>query len=105
MQGKNTTYPVKFAVDRSIEHFNGMKDLFGKDINNLRLEEIELTEDEKYWLITLGFNCKIEQQDEPIINPLNPIVKRSDSTERVYKTFKVDGKTGVVKAIKMRNLD
>ena len=59
---------------------------------DVRLEEVELVEDGKFWLITLSF------QPLPTINLLQ---KQS----RQYKTFKVDAQTGQVLSMKIRELE
>ncbi|MBM4325761.1 MAG: hypothetical protein FJ118_01245 [Deltaproteobacteria bacterium] len=53
-------------------------------IARTRLEEVDLSEDEKYWLITLGW----DEDDLGI--------------RRVYKVFKVDSETGKVVSMRMR---
>ena len=58
------------------------------DMNRLdiSLEEIELTSDEKYWLITLG-------------HPRSYL-----GTAKDYKVIKVDIETGEVLSMKMKNI-
>ncbi len=51
-----------------------------------RLEEVELTEDEKYWLVTLSY---LESMIE---------------TQRQYKSFKVDATSGEVQSMKIRSV-
>ncbi len=51
-----------------------------------RLEEVELTEDESNWLITLSY------KDSMI------------ATERTYKTFKLDADSGRVQYMKIRSV-
>ncbi len=68
-------------------------------VSNFSLEEVELSEDEKYWLITLGVEVrkstvKYSPDYEDILNP--PSTK--------FKVFKVDRKTGQVLAMKNRSL-
>jgi len=60
-----------------------------ENITDIRVEEIELSEDELYWYITLGYSAKIE---EP-----------SFFAEK-YKTFKIQSKDGAVVAMKMRKV-
>lgn len=94
------TIDVRTAVNEAMTYFEEIKDLFGNDISDLRLEEIELTEEEKYWLITISFNRKIDKK----IEQMNPLIKMPDIFEREYKTWEVDAETGKVKSIKMRVL-
>jgi hypothetical protein len=97
------TINVRQAVEDAMTHFQGIKDLFGQQVHDIRLEEIELTEDEKYWLVTIGFTREIENNNERTkafrdILPIPPLV------DRQYKTLKVNAETGEVKAIKIRAL-
>ena len=57
--------------------------------DSLTLEEVELSEDEKHWLITLGFRES---------RGLTPF----DQGSQKYKLFTVDAITGQVRAMKMR---
>ena len=57
--------------------------------DSLTLEEVELSEDEKHWLITLGF------QEYRGLTPF-------DQASQKYKLFTVDATTGQVRAMKMR---
>jgi hypothetical protein len=65
-------------------------------VNSMRLEEVELVEDEKFWLITLSFELP------PPTFALGPLSLRG---ERQYKTFKVDAQTGQVLSMKIRELE
>jgi hypothetical protein len=63
-------------------------------ISDMRLEEVELSEDERYWLITLSFSSPVTS------NVLGfPVVGR-----RQYKILKVDRESGEVLSMKIREL-
>lgn len=65
------------------------------------LEEVELNEDETAWLITLGFdNPHRPSAFQAAMDPLAEAMRPTPA--RIYKTFKVDAKTGRVLAMKMR---
>ena len=57
-------------------------------IHELRVEEIEVSDDGCYWLITLGFTH-------------DPILKLQ---KREYKQFKVNATTGQVESMKIRTV-
>lgn len=61
------------------------------DIQDLRVEEVELSEDDKSWLITLGFTRLGE-------------VLETCRYQREYKIFKVDAETSQVKSMKIRQV-
>jgi len=74
---------------------NFMKDLYASSfsLKDLILEEVDQTDDGKYWLITLGFS-----REKPNISALLPSVQ----IERVYKSIKVDKETGEPVAMQIR---
>ena len=50
---------VKAAVGQAVAYLESITDLLiqkGEQIQDLRLEETELSEDGKYWFITLGYD-------------------------------------------------
>ena len=63
-------------------------------ISDVRLEEVELTEDGKYWLITLS-----------LPPPKSAISAVFQIGARQYKIFKVDADTGEVLSMKIRELE
>lgn len=64
---------------------------------DLRLEEVELSADEDYWLVTYSF-----PEAEPVLarNPLQAIV--SPTTIRSYKVVKIDRHSGEALSMKIR---
>jgi len=82
---------VKEAAQRASEYFAGLYAEEG--LSNVQLEEVELTDDGKYWLITLSYPVK------PELASLNFNYKRK------YKVFKIDRKTGEVKSMKIRKVE
>ncbi|MDX1522153.1 MAG: hypothetical protein R3264_11035 [Anaerolineae bacterium] len=77
------------------------------ELTDLTLEEVELSEDEQYWLITLGFtqtlSLPIEAQRQTSFFDANPLVQEI-STMRVYKTLKIDANTGEFQSMKIRTI-
>ena len=70
------------------------------EASGFSLEEVELSEDEKQWLITLGFEVRKEAKSrisnlEDVLNP--PRTK--------YKLFKVDVHSGEVQGMKIRAIE
>jgi hypothetical protein len=69
-------------------------------LKHLRLEEVELSEDERYWNITLGWV-------EPAVaeNPFDAALSSGARVlPRVYKTLVVDAQSGAVKSMKIREV-
>ena len=83
---------VKEAAQRASEYFAGLYSDQG--VSNVQLEEVELTDDGQYWLITLSY---------PVVPP-NQAPLSFMINNRKYKVFKIDAKTGEVKSMKIRNV-
>jgi hypothetical protein len=67
-------------------------------LKNLRVEEVELTENERYWVITLGWDGARVQ-----LTPFATAAGFPQSISRRYKNFYVDVDSGDVK--KMKNFE
>lgn len=80
---------VKHAVDAASNFLVGL--YANNTVADVRLEEVELSEDDKHWLITLSF--------QSIAGPSLGIFNK-----RQYKVFKVDADTGKVVSMKIREL-
>jgi hypothetical protein len=82
---------VKQAAEVAFVYFN---DLYKGKYYNLALEEVELSNDEKYWFITLGYN--------PPATGFAEIT--GAGIKREYKQFKIDSTTGKVISMKIRGV-
>jgi len=80
---------VQEISQKALEYLKG----FYPDANKPQLEEVEITDDNQYWFITLSY----ESSDLPE----NPFVFTLGRT-RKFKIFKIDAKTGEVKSMKIR---
>jgi hypothetical protein len=88
---------VKEATQIALEYF---ADLFkGKNVLGVELEEVEKTEDDQYWLITLGYHIPNQAISGGILD-----VMRGPTMPRKYKTFKVNSQTREVVAMKIRDV-
>lgn len=74
---------VKLAVNNVVAF---LKHLPAATVIDERLEEVELTDDEKHWLITLSY------RDSHL------------TSERSYKKFTIDAETGEVQSMKIRSV-
>ena len=88
---------VKKAVFAARNYLQSLESDLGGPFKNLLLEETELTEDRKFWLITLGFNPRVQ----PLENPLGIDYPKE---ERKYKIIKVNAETSEVESMKIREL-
>lgn len=76
---------VKKAIDLSRIYLIDSLSLTSSEIE---VEEVELSDDEEYWLITLSF--------------VRAMVVYND--DRIYKILKINSETGNVKSMKIRQL-
>ena len=78
---------VKEAVRKAADYF---EDLYHGQFKNVLLEEVELSDG--YWLVTLGYDVV------PVFSQLSGIRRR-------FKVFKVNGETGEVISMKIREVE
>lgn len=72
------------------------------ELVGLRLEEVELSEDERTWRITLGWVDPLVLKDTAKV--MAGILTGFRNLPRVYKLFMVDADTGRVRAMKIREV-
>lgn len=92
---------VKQAVSSANSYLNLLQDNIG-NLQAIRLEEVELSEDKKYWLITLGHDL-FERIKQPLGIPGLP-TRENETFTRKYRVFKVNSETGEVEAMKIREV-
>ncbi|MBS1538989.1 MAG: hypothetical protein JST20_14740 [Bacteroidetes bacterium] len=85
---------VKQAVKKASEYFSE----FYPEIEQKQLEEIEKSEDGKYWLITLSY--PLSEYYKPSVVELMTL----NGKKQQYKSFKVDASTGEVISMKIRSV-
>jgi hypothetical protein len=83
---------VRTAIQVAQNSLMQLQDFMGGQISNVRLEEVEMAEEQQVWRITLGFDRLAEA-------PLVPT-----QVEREYKLFEVSTGTGEVQAMRIRTL-
>ncbi|MBB4639265.1 hypothetical protein [Longimicrobium terrae] len=69
-------------------------------LNDLRLEEVELSDGEQTWHITLGWLESAVHERASAAAPHREV----HASPRVYRTIDVDAGSGVVKAMHIRSL-
>jgi hypothetical protein len=82
---------VKAAATTAITYF---KDLYSDEqLKNIRLEEVWMSDDEKYWYVTVGYDSPASARD-----PLAALRQPA----REYKLLKVRVEDGRVMEVKVR---
>lgn len=87
---------VAAAMQAIKEYYEGLQKLPG-----LALEEVELSQDEKTWLITLGF-YEEATVTKSFVEAMQPLTR--PRFERKYKLFHVDAESGDVSSMKIRQV-
>ncbi len=87
---------VKQAVRTAFDY---IQQLYPSELPGLRLEEVQLSEDEHRWLITMGFLEATDpaniRQPASVIEALSQIQSyKPVQAQRVYKRIEIDAATG-----------
>ncbi len=96
------TIDARDAVKSATDYLDHIKDLMGKTFNNLRLEELELSENLQFWKVTLGYD--VPYTPSGIESLMTPGSYGQKSSKREYKIFNVDAQTGAVQSMKIRSI-
>ena len=67
----------------------------------VQLEEVALSDDERYWKITLSFLAPRDAADQTVFEHFSQSLTQSVK-KRQYKTFEIDRQTGQFHAMTMR---
>src|SRR4051812_2774435 len=102
----NNRVNVKDAVRIAVEY---VRDLFAAEqLIDLRLEEVELSEDGEYWFVTLGFSrAEVQKQHDPIESTVTGAlmgVLRPQTLQREFKVVKIHARSGDVQSVKIRQV-
>ncbi len=89
---------VKQAVRAAIKFAE--ETLGPEEASGARLEEVELSSDDAFWLITLGLRDRVAVEARTAWETLS-----AAPVKREYKVFKIDVGTGKVVSMKMRNVE
>lgn len=90
---------VKMAVQSAYRYLQSIQDLMGSALEDIRLEEVELAEDQKTWLVTLSYDVKVKRR-----SALDEMVGSSSVLrfQREYKIFAINASTEEVEAMKIK---
>jgi len=89
---------VKEAVRQATEYLEQLYPL--SQLHDVLLEEVSLSDDGRYWFVTLGFSRPIPSPDP--MRRVTEGVLHSAKYQREYKVFEIDSATGQVKSMKIR---
>lgn len=66
----------------------------------LELEEVELSDDERFWLVTLGYSVK--RTNPTASEVMSAPAGTTPDSVRTYKVFTIDVESGEVRSMKRR---
>lgn len=94
---------AKQAARMAIDFVEGFYNELGQSIQDVMLEEIELSDDGSAWQITVGFS-RLDRVNSPF-NPMIPeTLMPKFERSRQYKVVSVDRQTGDIPRMKIRTL-
>lgn len=86
---------VKTAVKSALKFF--CESFKSVHLSNVQLEEIELSDDERHWLITVGYDNPAD-----ISAPTGKFLLPNSRPARKYRVVRVDTSTGRAVSVKIR---
>ena len=88
---------VKEAVGKAMDY---LKDMYQIDqFKDVLLEEVDLSEDNKFWNVTIGFT---RQQESTSGGPMATLIGQSTEFKREFKVFQIDAESGALRSMRSR---
>ena len=88
---------VKQAVAKAMDY---LKDMYQIDqFKDIMLEEVDLSEDNKYWNVTIGFT---RRQESTSGGPMATLIGQSTEFKREYRVFQIDAESGDLRSMRSR---
>jgi len=91
---------AKQAVKKAMAYLNEMYDT--ADFRDALLEEVELSDDDRTWCVTIGFSRRQMSTSE---GPMASLVGKTEGFKREFKVFTIDAESGVVRSMKSKKSD
>ena len=88
---------VKEAVGKTMDY---LKDMYQIDqFKDVLLEEVDLSEDNKFWNVTIGFT---RPQESTSGGPMATLIGQSAEFKRKFKVFQIDSENGALRSMRTR---
>ncbi len=88
---------VKEAVNKAMDY---LKDMYQIDeFKDVLLEEVDLSEDNKFWNVTIGFT---RRQESTSGGPMATLIGQSAEFKREFKVFQIDAESGALRSMRSR---
>ena len=77
-----------------------LKDMFQIDqFKDVLLEEVDLSQDNKFWNVTIGFT---RVQESTSGGPMATLIGQSAEFKREFKVFQIDAESGALRSMRNR---
>jgi hypothetical protein len=88
---------VKEAVGKAMDY---LKDMYQIDqFKDVLLEEVDLSEDNKFWNVTIGFT---RPQESTSGGPMATLIGQSSEFKREFKVFQIDAESAALRSMRSR---
>ena len=85
---------VQSALQKLFELVGG-RELATSDVERIQLEELELTDDSKFWDVTLSYPIKRQEEEDVTRQVPEPLAKFiTNGPRRKWRTLKIDSQNG-----------
>jgi hypothetical protein len=91
---------AKQAAKKAMDYLSEMFDT--ADLRDILPEEVELTEEDRLWEVTIGFT---RRQLSSSNGPMASLVGPTEAFKRELKVFTIDAESGVVRSMKTKKSD
>jgi hypothetical protein len=88
---------VKGAVGKAMDYLKNMYQI--DQFKDVLLEEVNLSEDDKFWNVTIGFT---RLQESTSGGPMATLIGQSSEFKREFKVFQIDAESGVLRSMRSR---
>ncbi len=95
---------IKDAVVAAKEFVKRVYAESGEEISEIGLEEVDRTEDDRVWLITIGFTTTDKGRNRRAIQHNLEMLGGLSTLTREYKVVHIDADTGEPLTMKIRNI-
>lgn len=91
---------AKQAVKKAVTYLNDMFD--AAEFKDVFPEEVELTDDDRFWDVTIGF---LHRQVSISEGPMASLVGPTEGFKREVRVFRIDAETGTIRSMKSKKGD
>ena len=88
---------VKAAVAKAMDYLKDMYQI--EHFRDVLLEDVDISEDNRYWNVTIGFT---RHQESTSGGPMATLIGQSTEFKREFKVFQIDAESGDLRSMRSR---